>query len=152
MRPFSRLGVRERRFLNDKHMRPSPELAKTHKTHTRQGLSVFGVKLDFAFDRRRGDTCACWRGMSRGLECNRDRAFALGCGGVGLVALLLAAACLVALLLVALFPATDLPPIETCLLYVYCVLVVWAWTYEYGLNPDVCRGGFHWESPTGFPP
>jgi len=110
MRPFSGLGVRKRKFLNDKHMRPSPELAKTHKTHkthTRQGFSVFGVKLDFAFDRRRGDTCACWRGMSRGLECNRDRAFALGCGGVGLVALLLAAACLVALLLVRRQPGRD---------------------------------------------
>ena len=31
------------------------------------------------------------------------------CGGVGLVALLLGAACMAALLLVALFPATDLP-------------------------------------------
>ena len=59
------------------------------------------------------------------------RAFTLGCGGVGLVALLLAAACMVALLLVALFPATDLPPSETYLFYAYCVLVIRAWTYEY---------------------
>ena len=35
-------------------------------------------------------------------------------------------------LLVALFPATVLPPSETYLLYVYCVLVIRAWTYEYG--------------------
>ena len=54
-----------------------------------------------------------------------------GCCGVGLGALLLAAACLVALLLVALFPATDLPPSETYLFYAYCVLVIRAWTYEY---------------------
>ncbi len=103
------------------------------------------------FDRRRGDTCACWRGMSRGLECNRDRAFALGGGGVGLVALLLAAVCLVALLLVALFPATDLPPSETYLLYVYCVLVVRAWTYEYGLNQMYVGGFFTGNRPPVFP-
>ena len=36
--------------------------------------------------------------------------------------------------LVALFLATVLLPIETYLLYAYCVLVVRAWTYEYGLN------------------
>ena len=52
-------------------------------------------------------------------------------GGVGLVALLLAAACMAALLLVALFPATDLPPSETYLFYAYCVLVIRARTYEY---------------------
>jgi hypothetical protein len=51
--------------------------------------------------------------------------------GVGLVALLLAAACMVALLLVALVPATDLPPSETYLFYAYCVIVICAWTYEY---------------------
>ncbi len=34
-------------------------------------------------------------------------------------------------LLVALFPATVLPPSETYLLYVYCVLVIRAWTDEY---------------------
>ena len=39
--------------------------------------------------------------------------------GVGLAALLLAAACMAALLWVALFPATDLPPSET-----YAVLCV----------------------------
>ena len=38
---------------------------------------------------------------------------------------------MVALLLVALFPATDLPPSETYLFYAYCVLVIRAWTYEY---------------------
>ena len=83
---------------------------------------------------------------------------------------------MVALLLVALFPATDLPPSETYLFYaycvlvirawtyeyaqgrmsihVYCVLVVRAWTYEYGLNQmkDHHRGDFLLESPTGFPP
>ena len=64
-----------------------------------------------------------------------------GCDGVGLGALLLAAACLVALLLVALFPATDLPPSETYLFYAYCVLVIRAWTYEYGLN-QMMSGGF----------
>jgi len=36
-----------------------------------------------------------------------------------------------ALLLVALFPATDLPPSETYLFYAYCVLVIRARTYEY---------------------
>ena len=43
-------------------------------------------------------------------------------------------ASVVALPLVALFLATVWLPIETYLLYVYCVLVVRAWTYEYGLN------------------
>jgi len=36
-------------------------------------------------------------------------------------------------------------------IHVYCVLVVRAWTYEYGLN-QMYVGGFPWESPTGFPP
>ena len=47
------------------------------------------------------------------------------------ITLLLAAACMAALLLVALFPATALPPSETYLFYAYCVLVIRAWTYEY---------------------
>jgi len=39
------------------------------------------------------------------------------------------------------------------LLYVYCVLVIRAWTYEYGLNQMYVGGFFYWgESPTGFPP
>jgi len=102
------------------------------------------------------------------------RAFTLGCGGVGLVALLLADACMVALLLVALFPATDFPPSETYLLYaycvlvirawtyeyaqgrmsihVYCVLVVRAWTYEYGLNQMYVGGFFTGNRPPVFPP
>ena len=37
-------------------------------------------------------------------------------------------------------------------IHVYCVLVVRAWTYEYGLNQMYVGGFFHWESPTGFPP
>ncbi len=90
--------------------------------------------------------------MSSPLECSRDRAFALGCSGVGLVALLLAAACLVAQLLVALFPATDLPPSETYVLYVYCVLVVLAWTYEYGLNQMYVGGFFTGNHLPVFPP
>ena len=90
-----------------------------------------------------------------------------GCGGVGLGALLLAAACLVALLLVALFPATDLPPSATTLalsrslpryaqgrmsIHVYCVLVVRAWTYEYGLNQMYVGGFFTGNRPPVFPP
>ena len=97
-----------------------------------------------------------------------------GGGGVGLGALLLAAACMVALLLVALFPATDLPPSETYLLYAYCVLVIRAWTYEYaqgrmsmhvycvlvvrartyeyGLNQMYVGGFFTGNRPPVFPP
>jgi hypothetical protein len=61
-------------------------------------------------------------------------------------------ASVVALPLVAWFSATALPLIETYLLYVYCVLVVRAWTYEYGLN-QMYVGGFlginHRFSPLG---
>ena len=88
--------------------------------------------------------------------------------------MLLVAACMVALLLVALFPATDLPPSETYLFYancvlvirawtygyaqgrmsihVYCVLVVRAWTYEYGLNQMYVSGGFSLGIAHRFPP
>ena len=93
---------------------------------------------------------------------------------MGLVALLLVAACMVALLLVALFPATNLPPRETYLFYVYCVLVIRAWTYEYaqgrmsihvycvlvirvwtyeyGLNQMYVGGFFTGNRPPVFPP
>ncbi len=90
-----------------------------------------------------------------------------GCGRVGLGAWLLAAACLVALLLVALFPATDLPPSATTLalsrslpryaqgrmsIHGYCVLVVRAWTYEYGLNQIYVGVVFTGNRPPVFPP
>ena len=57
----------------------------------------------------------------------------------------------VALPLVAWFHATVLPPIETYLLYVYCVLVVRAWTYEYGLNQRYVGGFFTGNRPPVFP-
>ena len=60
---------------------------------------------------------------------------------------------MVALPLVALFLATVLLPIETYLLYVYCVLVVRAWTsgYEYGLNQMYVGGFFTGNHPPVFP-
>ena len=54
--------------------------------------------------------------------------------------------------LVALFLATVLLPIETYLLYAYCVLVVRAWTYEYGLNQMYVGGFFTGNRPPVFPP
>jgi len=61
-------------------------------------------------------------------------------------------ASVVALPLVAWFLATALLPIETYLLYVYCVLVVRAWTYEYGLNQMYVGGFFTGNRPPVFPP
>ena len=61
-------------------------------------------------------------------------------------------ASVVALPLVAWFLATALLPIETYLLYVYCVLVVRAWTYEYGLNQMYVGGVFTGNRPPVFPP
>ena len=58
----------------------------------------------------------------------------------------------VVLPLVALFLATVWLPIETYLLYVYCVLVVRAWTYEYGLNQMYVGGFFTGNRPPVFPP
>ena len=49
------------------------------------------------------------------------------------------------------FLATVLLPIETYLLYVYCVLVVRAWTYEYGLNQMYVGGFFTGNRPPVFP-